>query len=275
MMNRGSVFSGVLAVALWATLSTAEAKLVRYEINGQRYAYSTNNRQQVREARQRIQAAQQAAAATAQAAAERAANPLVRLFGSPTQTNVAEAQARAQQVLTQLSQAIDATSSVGSSRAERRRGSAEPRADRSRARRDARAEARQKRLSQTPQLLDDETAGKAKTPAKHQRRIQEARAEPATTRSDTSAERLTATDAKRAEWASLAPHVAGSAPSPIPEPVGSRTGQKPALKSVSFDLASGIKTVFMTDGTVHEEPIDSSTASKLRTGPSGRLDQLP
>src|SRR3954463_8081407 len=61
MMNRGSVFSGVLAVALWATLSTAEAKLVRYEINGQRYSYSTNNRQQVREARQRIQAAQQAA----------------------------------------------------------------------------------------------------------------------------------------------------------------------------------------------------------------------
>src|SRR3954462_7877371 len=105
MMKRGSVFSGVLAVALWGTLDTAEAKLVRYEINGQRYSYSTNNRQQVREARQRIQAAQQAAA-------ERAANPLVRLFGSPTQTNAAEAQARDQQVLTQLSQAIDATSSV-------------------------------------------------------------------------------------------------------------------------------------------------------------------
>ena len=282
MMKRGSVFSGVLAVALWATLDTAEAKLVRYEINGQRYSYSTNNRQQTREARQRIQtaqeaaqAAQEAATATAQAAAERAANPLVRLFGSRTQTNAAEAQARAQQVLTQLPRAIDATGSVGSSRAERRRGGAEPRAERSRARREARAEARQKRLSQTPQLLDDETAGKAKTPAKHQRRIQEARAEPATTRSDTSAERLTATDAKRAEWASLAPHVAASAPSPIPEPVGSRTGQKPVIKSVSFDLASGIKTVFMTDGTVHEEPIDSSTASKLSTEPSGRLDQLP
>src|SRR3954454_20970023 len=170
MMKRESIFSGVLVVALWTTLGTAEAKLVRYEINGQRYSYSTNNRQQMREARQRIQAAQQAAGATAQAAAERAANPLVRLFGSPMQTNATEAQARAQQVLTQLSQAIDATSSVGSSRAERRRGGAEPRADRSRARREARAEARQKRLSQTPQLLDDETAGKAKLPAKHQRR---------------------------------------------------------------------------------------------------------
>ena len=80
MMGRGGVVSGVLAVTLWAMLGTAEAKLVRYEINGQRYSYSTNNRQQVRAARQRIQAAQQAAA-------ERAANPLVRLFGSPTQTN--------------------------------------------------------------------------------------------------------------------------------------------------------------------------------------------
>src|SRR5215211_2899995 len=102
MIKRGSVFSGVLAVALWATLGTAEAKLVRYEINGQRYSYSTNNRQQVREARQRIQAAQQAAA-------ERAANPLVRLFGSPTHSNATEAQARAQQVPAQPSQAIDLT----------------------------------------------------------------------------------------------------------------------------------------------------------------------
>jgi len=88
MIKRGSVFSGVLAVALWATLGTAEAKLVRYEINGQRYSYSTNNRQQVREARQRIQAAQEAAAATAQAAAERADNPLVcpcaRVLGAVT-----------------------------------------------------------------------------------------------------------------------------------------------------------------------------------------------
>ena len=53
-MKRGSVFSGALAVALGATLGGAEAKLVRYEINGQRYSYSTNNRQQVLEAQQRI-----------------------------------------------------------------------------------------------------------------------------------------------------------------------------------------------------------------------------
>src|SRR5688572_12290891 len=115
MMRRVSVVSGVFAVALGATLGSAEAKLVRYEINGQRYSYSTNNRQQVRAARQRIQAAQQAAA-------ERAANPLMQLFGSPTQTNATEAPARAQQVLAQPSQAIDLTSSLRSSRAERRAG---------------------------------------------------------------------------------------------------------------------------------------------------------
>ena len=54
MMRAGSVVSGVLAVALGATLGSAEAKLVRYEINGQRYSYSTNNRQQVRAARQPV-----------------------------------------------------------------------------------------------------------------------------------------------------------------------------------------------------------------------------
>jgi hypothetical protein len=223
-------------VALWAMLGTAEAKLVRYEINGQRYSYSTNNRQQVRAARQRIQAAQQAAA-------ERAANPLVRLFGSPTQTNAPEAQARAQHVLAQPSQAVDVTSSVGSRRAERRR-----------AQREAQAEARQTRLSRTPQLLDAETAGKAA---------------PATTRPDASAERPTATDAKRAELASHAPHAAASAPSPVPEPAGSRAEQKPAIKSVSFDLHAGIKTVHMADGSVHEEPIDSSMASTHSAQPAG------
>src|SRR3954468_1845320 len=169
-MKRGIIVVGVLAVSLGTKLGSAEAKLVRYEINGQRYSYSTNNRQQVREARQRLQAAHEAATATAQPAAERAATPHERVFGSSTQTNAAEAHARAQQVLTQMSPAMDATGSVGSSRAERRRSGAESRAERSRGRREAGVEARQRRLSQTPQLLDDETAGKAKAPGKHQRR---------------------------------------------------------------------------------------------------------
>jgi len=40
--------------------------------------------------------------------------------------------------------------------------------------------------------------------------------------------------------------------------------QKPALKSITFDLFSGIKSVQMTDGTVREEPLDSSIVSTLR-----------
>ena len=41
--------------------------------------------------------------------------------------------------------------------------------------------------------------------------------------------------------------------------------QKPFLKSITFDLSSGIKSVQMTDGTVHEEPLDSSMVSTLRS----------
>ena len=124
-MKRGSVFSGAFAVALGATLGSAEAKLVRYEINGQRYSYSTKNRQQVLEAQQRIQAA----TAKAQADAERSANPLVGVFGSPIQASAAGAQAHAQQALAQPDQnAADATSSIRAHRADRRQARAEARA---------------------------------------------------------------------------------------------------------------------------------------------------
>jgi len=64
-------------MALLATAYEARAKMVYYEINGQRYSYSTNNRAQVKEARQRIDAANAAEAAKAKAQAERSANPLV------------------------------------------------------------------------------------------------------------------------------------------------------------------------------------------------------
>ena len=53
------------------------------------------------------------------------------------------------------------------------------------------------------------------------------------------------------------------------ESVSPANGQKPAIKSVSFDLSSGIKTIRMMDGTVHEEPIDSSAMSKLGSEPAG------
>jgi hypothetical protein len=99
----------------------AEAKLVRYEINGQTYSYSTNNRQQTKEARQRIEAAAAAEAARQRAATEAAGNPLVKLFGSPAQRQAAEAQARVQQLVAPPGQPvapaaqpdIGATGSVG------------------------------------------------------------------------------------------------------------------------------------------------------------------
>jgi len=48
-MRKGlSFFAGGLASL--ALLGGAQAKMVRYEINGQRYSYNTNNRQQVEKA---------------------------------------------------------------------------------------------------------------------------------------------------------------------------------------------------------------------------------
>src|SRR5215212_5140647 len=96
-MGRASICLGALTAALLAAAPEARAKMVYYEINGQRYSYSTNNRAQVREARQRIDAANAADAAKAKAQAERSANPLVAVFGSKVQSDAKEAEARAQQ----------------------------------------------------------------------------------------------------------------------------------------------------------------------------------
>ena len=100
MMRKSFIPFGVACLGLCVSGPGVEAKLVRYEVNGQQYSYSTNNRQQTREARERIAAAKAAESAQARAEAEAAANPLVRLFGSQTQRQAAEAQMRVQQTLT-------------------------------------------------------------------------------------------------------------------------------------------------------------------------------
>lgn len=66
------------------------------------------------------------------------------------------------------------------------------------------------------------------------------------------------------------PQMPPSQPQPAPEarpaePVASQSAPTPMMKSVSFDLASGIKTVIMTDGSVHEEPFDSNALAKLNS----------
>jgi hypothetical protein len=125
-MGKKLVGFGVFALAMSAAAGTTQAKLVRYEIDGQRYSYSTNNIQQTREARRRIEAANAASAAKAQAEAERASNPIVKLFGSRAQREAAAAQARLEETLgsrapREESADLESTSSVKKSRAEARR----------------------------------------------------------------------------------------------------------------------------------------------------------
>jgi hypothetical protein len=260
-MRKTLLWLGGLGAALWASSDAAEAKLVRYEINGQSYSYSTRNRQQTLEARQRIEAAQTAANAKAQADAERAANPLAGVFGSPTQANAAAAQARAQQALAQpqtqpagVQPARVAAETTGSvrSRAERRRAVAETQAERRRAQAEARAErARARREARAE---------------RRSRQAAEAAPKPAT------ADRGVAPEPARERFAAAEPG-APAAPAPPAQPaseaVAPKPGPKPAVKSVSFDLSSGIKTTHMMDGSVHEEPIDSGTVSKLSAEPPG------
>src|SRR5829696_5304572 len=97
-MGKSLGFFAAGGLASLTMLSGAQAKMVRYEINGHRYAYDINNRQQVEDARWRIAAANAAYAAWVKAEAERS-NPLVTLLGSPTQREAADAQARLKQVM--------------------------------------------------------------------------------------------------------------------------------------------------------------------------------
>lgn len=47
------------------------------------------------------------------------------------------------------------------------------------------------------------------------------------------------------------------------EPATQQVGTKPMVKSVSFDIESGIKTIIMSDGSIQEEPFDSNMLAKL------------
>src|SRR3954471_7623518 len=123
-MGRAFICLGALTAALLAA-PEARAKMVYYEINGQRYSYSTNNRAQVKEARQRIDAANAAEAAKAKAQAERSANPLVAVFGSKAQNDAKEAEARAQQALSGQARAEPAAGPAPEAAATRRRGGTE------------------------------------------------------------------------------------------------------------------------------------------------------
>jgi hypothetical protein len=195
-MGRMFTALGASVVVLAALASGVEAKTVFYEINGQRYSYDTNNRQQAAAARQQIEAAKAVEAAQAKAAAERATNPLVTIFGSQAQREAAEAQAKLEKVIADQQQTAAARKT--------------------------------QRVLQTAK--DDsvvkQAGEKVEQPAEGSERQQTA--------------------------------LSGAV-----EPSRSDSVSKAAIKSISLDAETGIKTVIRVDGSIHEELFDPSVLSTL------------
>ena len=220
-MTMGKSLALFAAVASLAMLGAAQAKMVRYEINGQRYSYNTNNRQQVEEARRRIAAANGADAARVKAEAERASNPLATVLGSPTQREAAEALARLKQVMSSSPSAEPAAGLETGGRA---------------------VAAERTRVAREPTPRNEALPGD--DPSKPSQGA--ARPKP-------SAPAETAE--KRA-----APQSANFAARPKP----AKKSSGPAVQSVHVDPDTGIKTTFMTDGAVQEEPFELSAAAGSR-----------
>jgi hypothetical protein len=228
-MHKGlSFFAGGLASLVM--LGGAQAKMVRYEINGQRYSYNTNNREQVEEARRRIAAANAAYAAWLKADAERASNPLARVLGSPTQREATAAQARLRHV---LSSSLPAGPAAGSetgrlaTAAERTRVAREP-------------TPRKEAIPGFVPRAEPEHPGKPKVAA----------------RPKPSALAVTAEKPSTPKSAKVA-----ARPKPAQET------RESAIQSIHFDPDNGIKTTLMTDGTVHEEPFEPPAAASSKGGP--------
>lgn len=211
-MRSGILLAGALGFALVGPTGPAEAKKVYYEINGQRYSYSTNNIAETEQARERIAAANAAAAAKARAEAELASNPLARVFGSRAQTEAQEAEARVRQLI-----------------------SAQPR-ERPKARSEAKSEPKPARTLVRPA---------APSPKQVAARSKQRPVEP-----------------KPAAISSTA-----------------SAARADGVRSVSYDYESGIKTIMMKDGSVHEELFDASalaqTAPPRSAESTGALPRAP
>jgi len=223
-MHKGlGFFAGGLASLV---IGGAQAKMVRYEINGQRYSYNTNNREQVEEARRRLAAANAAYAAWLKAEAERASNPLARVLGSPTLREAAEAQAGLRHVLSSSPPAGPAAGSETGRRA---------------------AAAERTRLAREP------------TPRKEAIPVFVPRTEPehpgkphkVAARPKPSALAVTAENASTPTSAKVAARP---------------KARQSAVQSIHFDPDTGIKTTLMTDGTVHEEPFEPPAAANSTQG---------
>lgn len=209
-MAKAAPAVGALIVGLSVAVGGAEAKLVRYDIDGQSYSYSTNNHEQTAVARERMAAAKAAADARAKAQAEASANPLVRALGSQAQRDAAAADARLREVLARNApQAAPASVEVRSAPLPREAAKAEP-----------------------------------KTPARPTRVARGAAQDPLDTGS---LERQTP-----ARAAPQSARAARSAPA------------APKEDAIVYDIASGIKTIHMADGSVDEDVFDRAMAASLK-----------
>jgi len=232
-MNKTLILLGASILSHGMMFSGAEARLVRYEINGKQYSYSTNNRAQTAEARKRIAAAKAAEAAKAKAEAEKAKNPLAAVFGSATQKEAKEAGERLQEILSGPTEYMAVSQPI-------RERAEEP--------------------ASKPRDKQTREASVAKKPAE----------KPSLKTAEKPTERpipVVRTPAKPV-FASAAP----AAALVIAEPVSPQSQTK--VKSVSFDMQTGIKTIFMIDGTVEEEPFDSSALAILAPEPEEKTNSL-
>jgi hypothetical protein len=225
-MRKGlSFFAGGLASL--ALLGGAQAKMVRYEINGQRFSYNTNNRKEVEEARLRIGAANAAYAARLKAEAERASNPLAAVLGSPTQREAAEALTRLRHVMSSSPTAAGSETGRRGAAAERTRVAREP-------------TPRKEAIPGFVPRAEPEHHGKPHKVA--------ARPKPGSALVETAEKPATPKSAKVAA-----------------RPKPTKGTREPAVQSVHFDPDTGIKTTVMTDG-VHEEPFEPRGAASSRQG---------
>lgn len=268
-MSRGLALFGASAFAFLGAVGEVEAKKVYYEIDGQRYSYSTNNRQQTREARARIAAAR----ASAPGRAATPASPFLGVFGAQPPRTAPETQASAPDTVTSSVVASDKRARVRSSRAERRNKIREAKAERLRQRRQAlaarrEASARQRRaaLERRPPPADPEPqATETKAP-------EAVVVKPPVGEAKTAATAAPKRDGESSDpWGleAVTAKPARLAAAPPPEPLVTQSLSAATVKTISFDLTSGIKTIEMTDGTLHEEPFESGTVAALGlTSPS-------
>jgi hypothetical protein len=220
-MNKGLAAIGFSALALSLMIAPASARIITYEINGKYYTYDSTKPQEIAVARKRIEAANAADQAKADAAAERVRNPFTAIFGSKLQDAARAAQAHLERVMAedpQVPRHAAARTAPPSPRAEP--------APKSAATKPESAATKPESAPTTPESAA--TAPLRQEPAKEDDTTRAAAAE--------------------------------SKPIDRDEAVADRPVEPstPEVQSVYLDTRTGIRTVFMADGSVREELVEET-----------------